>query len=245
MTVPDAQFSVPRLAEIYDVFDGERSDLDLYMVLVGEFGASTVLDLGCGTGTFACLLAQRGVDVVGVDPAPASVDLARRKLGGAQVRWIVGDATTLSPMQVDMVTMTANVAQVFLTDEDWVTTLRYACGALRPAGRLVFEVRDPTTEIWQTWTRANSYQRFDIPGMGAVESWRELTDVSLPLVSFRTTYAFASDGAVLTSDSTLRFRRQAEVVASLHACGFLVEEVRDAPDRPGLELVFVAAKCVD
>ena len=64
----------------------------------------------------------------------------------------------------------------------------------------------------------------------------------LPFVSFRTTFVFVSDGAVLTSDSTLRFRERAEMVDSLQASGFTVEEVRDAPDRPGLEMVFVAAK---
>jgi hypothetical protein len=47
---------------------------------------------------------------------------------------------------------------------------------------------------------------------------------------------------VLTSDSTLRFRSRAEVEASLRAAGFAVAEVRDAPDRPGLALVFIARR---
>jgi hypothetical protein len=62
------------------------------------------------------------------------------------------------------------------------------------------------------------------------------------LVSFRSTRVFASDGAVLTSDSTLRFRERAEIEASLAASGFEVTEVRDAPDRPGREFVFIARK---
>jgi hypothetical protein len=41
---------------------------------------------------------------------------------------------------------------------------------------------------------------------GAVQSWEDLLDVSGALVSFRSTNVFESDGAVLTSDSTLRFR---------------------------------------
>jgi len=45
---------------------------------------------------------------------------------------------------------------------------------------------------------------------------------------------------VLTSDSTLRFRERDEVAESLAALGYRLEEVRDAPDRPGLEFVFVA-----
>ena len=43
------------------------------------------------------------------------------------------------------------------------------------------------------------------------------------------------------SDSTLRFRERDEVEADLAAHGYVVEGVRDAPDRPGRELVFVAA----
>ena len=62
--------------------------------------------------------------MVGVDPAGASLDVARAKPGADRVRWIHGDATMLPPLQIDMATMTANVAQVFLTDGEWASTLR-------------------------------------------------------------------------------------------------------------------------
>jgi len=238
--VVDAIFAERRLAEIYDVLDDDRSDLDAYVALVGELGASTVVDIGCGTGTFACLLASRGMRVTGVDPAVASLDVARRKPGADQVRWILGDATALPPLAVDVVTMTGNVAQVFLTDEDWESALRAARSALRPGGFLVFEVRDPAREGWREWDREQSHRRMDLPGSQSIETWVELTDVSMPLVSFRWTFVFAADGAVLTSDTTLRFRSQDEVTRSLDAAGLVVREVRDAPDRPGRELVFIA-----
>lgn len=82
----------------------------------------------------------------------------------------------------------------------------------------------------------------EIPGHGAVESWVELREVRGPLVTFRWTYVFAADGQVLTSDSTLRFRERQEIEADLAAEGFEVVEVRDAPDRPGKEFVFVARR---
>lgn len=241
--VVDSIFGERRLAEIYDPLDADRSDLDVYVALVDELGARSVLDIGCGTGTFACLLAQQGTEVTGLDPAVASLDVARRKQGADSVRWLVGDATMLPPLQVDLVTMTGNVAQVFLSDEEWASTLRAARSALRPGGSLIFEVRDPEREAWKEWSREHSHRWIDVPDVGAVETWVELTDATPPLVSFRWTFIFEADGAVLTSDSPLRFRTYEEVGNSLRACGFDLQEVRDAPDRPGRELVFIARRC--
>ena len=238
----DAIFAERRLAELYDPLDPDRGDLDVYAAMAAELGARSVLDIGCGTGTFACLLARRGLTVTAVDPAEASLEIARAKPGAERVRWVHGDATDLPPLRVDLVTMTANVAQVFLTDAEWAATLRAAHAALRPGGCLVFETRDPAAMAWLEWTRERSYQRTVIPGIGAVQTWEDLLAVSGELVSFRSTNVFESDGAVLTSDSTLRFRPRDELAASLAAAGYVVDEVRQAPDRPGRELVFVARR---
>lgn len=53
---------------------------------------------------------------------------------------------------------------------------------------------------------------------------------------------FGGDGAVLMSDSTLRFRSRAELADSLAAANLVVDEIRDAPDRPGREFVFIARR---
>jgi hypothetical protein len=66
--------------------------------------------------------------------------------------------------------------------------------------------------------------------------------VDLPLVSFRYTYTFLADGAVITSDSTLRFRGRDEVESSLAAQDYRLLDVREAPDRPGREFVFIAQR---
>ncbi|WP_329172967.1 class I SAM-dependent methyltransferase [Streptomyces sp. NBC_01477] len=238
----DDCFAHPRLAAIYDPLDPDRGDLDAYLRMADGFGARRVLDIGCGTGVFALLLADRGIEAVGVDPARASVDVARAKPGSGRVRWICGDATDLPPLRVDLATMTANVAQAIADPQTWHRTLRGAREALRPGGRLVFETRDPARRAWEEWTREKSYHVTEIPGVGSVESWVHLLEVSLPLVTFRWTYRFAADGQVLTSDSTLRFRERDEVERDLDGHGFVVEGVRDAPDRPGREFVFVARR---
>ncbi|MER7939673.1 class I SAM-dependent methyltransferase [Streptomyces sp. NPDC094458] len=238
----DECFGHPRLASVHDALDPDRGDLDAYLRIAEESGAREVLDIGCGTGVFALLLADRGIEVVGVDPAEASLDVARAKPGGDRVRWIHGDASALPPLRADLATMTANVAQQIVGPQAWRTTLRRIHAALRPGGHLVFETRDPARRAWAEWNREASYRVTEIPGTGAVEGWVQVTEVNGPLVKFRWTYVFAADGEVLTSDSTLRFRGRQEVEADLAAQGFTVEDVRDAPDRPGREFVFVARR---
>ena len=240
--MPDNHFEHPRLAAIYDDLDADRGDLTAYAAIADELGAHRVLDIGCGTGTFALLLADGGRAVVGVDPAAGSLEVARAKPGADRVRWVLGDASSLPPLQADLATMTGNVAQAIVDRSDWDATLRGARAALRPDGHLVLETRDPAFRGWEEWHRASTYRLTEIPGVGSVESWVDLTSVEGPLVSFRGTFVFAADGAVLTSDSTLRFRGRGEVEADLAAHGYALDDVRDAPDRPGRELVFLARR---
>ncbi len=239
----DEIFEHPRLVAIYDAHnDPDRSDLDVYVAIADELHAHRVLDVGCGTGSFALLLAGRGLEVTGVDPAAGSLAVARAKPGAGSVRWIHGDATALPSMQVDLATMTGNVAQAIVDPQNWEGTLRGVYDALRPGGHLVFETRDPANRAWQEWNRAASHKITQVPGVGKVESWGEVLDVSGPLVTFRHTWIFASDGQTLTSESTLRFRERDEVEAALVAGGYVMEEVRGAPDRPGREFVFFALR---
>lgn len=241
--MPDEGYEHPRLVALYDFFEGDRADLAAYLAIVEEVGGRSVLDLGCGTGTFAVLLAARGIEVVGVDPAAGSLAVARAKPGAERVRWIHGDARSVPDhVQVDVVTMTGNVAQAIVDESDWAATLRGAYAVLRPGGYLVFETRNPAFRAWQDWNRDSSYEVTDIPGVGTVQTWVDLTGIDGPLVSFRWTWIFASDGQTLTSDSTLRFRERNEVEHALLTHGYAVDDVRDAPDRPGREFVFLARR---
>jgi len=137
--------------------------------------------------------------------------------------------------------VTADVAQVFVTDDGWAGALGALAGAVRPGGRLAFETRDPTRRAWERWTPEHPRRTVTVPGAGAVTTWTELVEVALPLVSFRHVFCFG-DAERLTSDSTLRFRVQDEVVEDLRAAGFDVRSIHDAPDRPGLEHIYVAQR---
>jgi SAM-dependent methyltransferase len=236
---PDALYADPRLAACYDTFDGERDDLDHYRAILGELGARSVIDVGCGTGSLATRLAAEGLTVTGVDPALASLDVARSKPGAAAVRWIHGTAEDLPPLGADAAVMTGNVAQVFVTDESWAGTLQAIRAAVRPGGALVFESRRPERRAWEDWQAETEATAHEVPGVGRVIVRPRSFEVALPLVTFCDEFTF-EDGTTLASTSTLRWRDEAELRSTLAAAGFAVEEVRDAPDRPGREFVVIA-----
>ncbi len=238
--VPDDLFAVPRLARVYDDLDGPRDDLDHYHAIVDEFSGRSVLDIGCGTGTFACQLVRRGLHCTGLDPAAASLAMARSKPDAERVQWIQTEATAIPTMSADVATMTGNVAQVFLDDDEWCRVVSSARHALRAGGLFVFETRETSARSWERWTREATFSIYNTIAEGRIEHWAELTQVALPLVSFTLHYLFESDGTLLTSQSTLRFRSNAEIERSLTAGGFRIIDIRDAPDRPGLENVFLA-----
>ncbi|NYE37472.1 SAM-dependent methyltransferase [Nocardioides cavernae] len=239
MRAPDAAFADPRLAALYDLLDDDRSDLDAYEAIVRELGAERVADVGCGTGSFAVRLAGRGLTVVGVDPAAASLEVARGKPYADGVTWIHGDATDLADVPpLDLAVMTGNVAQVFVDDEDWAGTLDGLAAAVRPGGWLVLETRRPEARAWEHWDQPAS--EVTLPDGRTATASMSVTEVALPLVTFVGTISV--DGEDLRSTSTLRFRSRAEVGRDLAAHGFDVVEVREAPDRLGLEHVFIARR---
>lgn len=240
--VPDALFADPRLAALYDVFeDDARPDLAPYLDRARELGARTVLDVGCGTGVLAARLAAAGFTTWGADPAAASLAVARSRPGTEGVRWIEAGAGDLPDLGVDLAVMTGNVAQVFTTDQGWAAALGGVARAVRPGGTFLFETRRPAARAWQDWPRRNGPRQAREPGGGRVVRRFELLETALPLVSFRDTFTF-EDGTRTTSRSTLRFRELDELRESLAAAGFTVADVREAPDRPGLEYVVTAVR---
>lgn len=59
-----------------------------------------ILDIGCGTGALARVLAEMGHDVTGLDGSDRMIALARRFNQGLPIRFLVGDALQLGDLAV-------------------------------------------------------------------------------------------------------------------------------------------------
>ncbi|MFX0538386.1 class I SAM-dependent methyltransferase [Ornithinimicrobium sp. Y1847] len=237
------EFDHPLSAAIYDQAEGSREDLDHYAALVEELDARSVIDVGCGTGVFAIMLADRGLAVSAVDPAGAMLDVARAKPGAERVRWVHGTAELLPDLPhppVDLAVMTGNVAQVFLTDGQWLATLRALHDVLVPGGHLVFETRIPERRAWEEWATWGS-SVFEVDGVGEVRDEFILLRVCEPYVTFSSDNTLP-DGTVVPNESTLIFRSMPDLERTLTEAGFSIREVRDAPDRPDREWVVIAQR---
>jgi len=70
-------------------------------VQAGTLKPGRAVVLGCGTGTNAIHLAQRGFTVTGIDVAPTALALAERKAekAGVRVTWLVADVLAPPPLE--------------------------------------------------------------------------------------------------------------------------------------------------
>jgi SAM-dependent methyltransferase len=217
-------YAEPRLVVLYDIENARGADTDFYVRLTEELDARTIIDVGCGTGRLTLELVGDGRQVIGVDPAPAMLAIARQKPGAEQVLWIEGDSSALGAREADLAIMTGNVAQVFLDDAGWAANLRHIHTTLRPSGHLAFESRNPDDRAWERWNPEATYEQFDSPN-GPMEAWMEVVSVEDGRVHIVGHNIFKATGEVVLASEELRFRSLAELTASLVDAGFTIEHV--------------------
>jgi len=207
-----------QIAEIYDVANPRAQDTEFYISLAGPNPIS-VLDLGCGTGTLCCALAERGHQVTGVDPAAAMLAVARRKPHAEQVEWVESSAQSYrSQRRFDLIVMTGHAFQILLTDADALAVLETMRGHLKERGRIACETRNPRVDWAGEWAGRTR----TLPG-GQLRETFEITREDGEFISFETSYR--SPHWALTTSSTLRFPSQEHVEALIVRSGLVIRGV--------------------
>jgi ubiquinone/menaquinone biosynthesis C-methylase UbiE len=231
-----------QIAEIYDLINPWAKDSDFYLSLAGP-RPSRVLDLGCGTGTLCCALAERGHRVTGVDPAAAMLAVARRKAHAERVEWVESSAQSYkSQRRFDLVVMTGHAFQILLTDADALAVLETMRGHLREGGSVAFETRNPSVDWFGEWAARQPLLRM-LPSSQLLETL-QVTGKDGEFISFQTSYRYPH--MTLTTSSTLRFPSREHVEALLTRSGLVVRDVFgdwDAlPFEPARspEIIFIA-----
>lgn len=210
-----------QIAEIYDLANPWAEDHDFYLSLAGQSPCS-VLDLGCGTGTLCCALAERGHQVTGVDPAAAMLAVARNKPHADQVEWVESSAQNYrADRRFDLIVMTGHAFQILLTDAEGLAALETMRGHLNERGRVAFETRNPRVDWAGEWAARPPVVR-RLPGGEVVETL-SVTGQDGEFISFRTSYRFPHQ--TLTTSSTLRLPSREHVEALIAGSGLMVRDV--------------------
>ncbi len=141
----------------------------------GVSKASTVADVGTGTGFVAAGLAPRVKRVVGIDNAPAMLEVARenlRTLGASNVDLVVGEAPRL-PLQEGAVDA-AFANMVLHHAEDPAAMLREMVRVVRPGGTVAITdevahpyawMREEHADVWLGFERGRVRRYFAVAGL--------------------------------------------------------------------------------
>lgn len=217
--MPCAAYDDHRLAAVYDPLNPPGADTDFHRAVIGTAPVS-VLDMGCGTGSFAVDLARLGHRVTGADPATGMLDIARKRAGGDRVFWVASDAAGLDlPERFDRIVMTGHVFQVFLNDHAVSVALKNLRRHLAEGGKLSFETRKLSARDWLTWTPDETATTVSVAGIGDVGVHYQVTDVAGDIVTYETHFCFP-DPAVAVAESRLRFWEPEPLFALLRGAGF-------------------------
>jgi SAM-dependent methyltransferase len=229
----DRQYEDVELAALYDLFccPTGRADLAFYLPMVME--ASSVLDVGCGTGALLDAAREAGHRgrLCGLDPAIGMMEQARRR---TDVEWVVGDlgtATISGPF--DLAVMTGHAFQVLVGDREIHDAFMAVGEALSPDGRFAFETRNPLRREWEEWTADRIAGVTDEAG-NVVLMRNQVDSVDGDVIGFTTTYESPGWDEVKVSRSVLRFLDNTTLVRALSSAGLAVEQQFGDWDRSPL-----------
>jgi SAM-dependent methyltransferase len=117
----------------------EEQQQPTYQAALARIGiqpGQRVLDIGCGTGVFLQLAAQRGAQVWGLDASDALLQIARRRVPAAQL--YAGEMQSL-PFDDDSFDLVCGFNAFFFA-QDMVAALREAGRVARPDAPVVIQV---------------------------------------------------------------------------------------------------------
>jgi ubiquinone/menaquinone biosynthesis C-methylase UbiE len=187
----------------------------------------TVLDVGCGTGSAAFVMADRGLDVVGVDASAEMIAEARRKgEGRGNPRFLVSRMEALDiPERFDLAASLFDTVNYVTNPADLQEAFHRIHRHLLPGGLWIFDMNTPFALEMELFTQNNlrtgAEPRYD---------WRSHYDRGARLTTVDMTFYVKRGNRRVTMKETHRQRAYAldEIRAMLESAGFEVLDIAEA-----------------
>lgn len=127
---------------------GSELPTETDLKLLGAVESKRILDLGCGSGRNAVVLAQQGAKVIGVDPSADQLALARERCDSAEVRVELHQAelAELAFLRSDSIDA-ALCVMALATVDDLARVFRQVHRVLKPEAVLVASVPHPAFDM--------------------------------------------------------------------------------------------------
>jgi len=149
--------------------------------MLSDLRGRRVLDAGCGNGYLSRMLAERGAQVVGVEPGQALFDFAveKEEQQPRGIRYLQADLCNLPDLGLFDVVVASMVLPAI---PEWAPAMRACVAALSPSGLFVFTVNHPCFEqLWLSWREHGEYRtrqylaEYEINGPHGVDFHRPLS----------------------------------------------------------------------
>jgi SAM-dependent methyltransferase len=129
------------------IYDAENRNFEpdgpFYLALAEKVGGPA-LELGCGTGRITIPLGQQGLEMTGLDIAPAMLARAQQKAGPLSIRWVEADMRAFQlERQFRLICATGGAFQLLLTRPDQEMALTRVREHLTPDGYFAIDVPVP------------------------------------------------------------------------------------------------------
>ena len=223
MTGNSPLYDDPALVRFYDLENGWGEDTRLCVRMAAQ--ATSVLDLGCGTGLLLSSLPGT-IRLTGVDPASAMLEVARNRPGGRHVSWVEADARSVRLGETfDLIVLTGHAFQVFLTDADQLAVLQTIAAHLAPRGCFIFDSRTPAAREWEEWTPDASRRTLVDPHLGQIGAWNGVSfDEATGIASYDTIYRQPSSGNTWQAQAHIRFSSKSHIAMLIGEAGLKADQ---------------------